>query len=174
MGLLNSLFANISLYCNLRQLFGFNAGSFLLVNRDVFIKNILISLIVIIGISLSPIAFSAKVIANSSATSLTKSQLRRIFSMRQLLWSDGQKIIVFVLPSSHQLHQNFSKNKLGMFSYKLDRIWNKLTYSGLGTAPIVVQSPQELITAVLNTSGAIGYIEDSANVKDAYVIQIED
>ena len=128
----------------------------------------------IIGISISPIAYSAKVIANTSATSLTKSQLRRIFSMRQLLWSDGQKIVVFVLPSSHQLHQNFSKNKLGIFSYKLDRIWNKLTYSGLGTAPIVVQSPQALIDAVVSTSGAIGYIEDSASVKDVYVIKIKD
>lgn len=149
------------------------ASRFLLVNRDVFIKNILISLIVIIGFFTSPIVYSAKVIANTSATSLSKSQLRRIFSMRQLLWSDGQKIVVFVLPSSHQLHQNFSKNELGIFSYKLDRIWNKLTYSGLGTAPIVVQSPQALIDAVINTSGAIGYVEDSADVKDAYVIQVK-
>ena len=93
--------------------------------------------------------------------------------MRQLLWSDGQKIVVFVLSSSHPLHQEFSKNELEIFPYKLDRIWNKLTYSGLGTAPIVVNSPQELIDSVINTPGAIGYVEDTADVKDAYVIQIK-
>lgn len=145
----------------------------LLVYRDVFIKNILISLVVIIGILLSPITNAAKVIANTNATSLTKSQLRRIFSMRQLLWPSEKKIVVFVLPSSHSLHQDFSKNSLGIFPYKLDRIWNKLTYSGLGTAPIVVQTPEELINAVVNTPGAIGYIDDTTEIKDEYVINIK-
>ncbi len=144
-----------------------------LVYRDVFIKNILIIFIVIVGILLSPIANSAKVIANTSVTSITKSQLRRIFSMRQLVWSDEKKIIVFVLPSAHPLHQDFSKNKLGIFPYKLDRIWNKLTYSGLGTAPIVVQSREDLINAIISTAGAIGYVEDNTEIKDEYVIKIQ-
>jgi len=139
----------------------------------VFIKNILISLIVIVGILLCPIANSAQVIANADVTSLTKSQLRRIFSMRQLLWPNEQKIVVFVLPSSHPLHQDFSKNALGIFPYKLDRIWNKLTFSGLGTAPIVVQSREALINAVINTPGAIGYVEDATKIKDEYVIKVE-
>lgn len=117
--------------------------------------------------------FGAKIITNSLETTLTKSQLRRIFSMRQTLWSDNQPIIVFVLASSHDLHQEFSKNDLGIFPYKLDSIWNKLTYSGLGTAPTVIESKEALIEAVLSTPGSIGYAENSAEIKEEYVIEIK-
>ena len=61
----------------------------------------------------------------------------------------------------------------GLLPYKLDRIWHKLTYSGLGTAPIVVQSRQALIDAVLANPGAIGYVKDGTNIKDKYVIPIK-
>ena len=93
-------------------------------------------------------------------TSLTKSQLRRIYTMRQLHWSDNSAINVFVLPSQHDLHQRFAKKLLQIFPYQLNRIWHKLTYSGLGVAPTVVASQQELIQAVINTPGSIGYIDD--------------
>ncbi len=92
--------------------------------------------------------------------SLTKSQLRRIYTMRQLRWSDSSAINVFVLPSQHDLHQRFAKERLQIFPYQLNRIWHKLTYSGLGVAPTIVASEKELIQAVTKTPGAIGYIDD--------------
>ena len=93
-----------------------------------------------------------------SDSNLTKSQLRRIYTMRQLRWSNNVAITVFVLPSQHVLHQRFTKERLQIFPYQLNRIWHKLTYSGLGVAPTVVNSEQELLQAVINTPGAIGYI----------------
>ena len=98
-------------------------------------------------------------------SSLTKSQLRRIYTMRQFSWSDNHAITVFVLPSQHALHQRFAKERLQIFPYQLNRIWHKLTYSGLGVAPTVVKSEQELIQAVTNTPGAIGYIGEATLVK---------
>ena len=80
--------------------------------------------------------------------------------MRQLRWPNGVAITVFVLPSQHPLHQRFSKEKLGIFPYQLDSIWQKLSFSGLGATPIVVQTPQDLLQAVSMTPGAIGYAED--------------
>jgi ABC-type phosphate transport system substrate-binding protein len=96
-----------------------------------------------------------------SDLSLTTLQLRRIFTMRQLRWSDDTPISIFVLPSQHYIHQRFSKKHLKMFPYQLNRIWHKLTYSGLGVAPTVVQSEQELVNAIINTPGSIGYIDDT-------------
>lgn len=100
-----------------------------------------------------------------SLDSLTKSQLRRIYTMRQLRWSDNSAITVFVLPSQHALHQRFAKERLQIFPYQLNRIWHKLTYSGLGVAPIIVESEQALIQAVISTPGAIGYIKGDTLVK---------
>ncbi|WP_187695303.1 hypothetical protein [Colwellia ponticola] len=90
---------------------------------------------------------------------LTKSQLRRIYTMRQLRWSDDTVINVFVLPNQDELHQRFAKELLQIFPYQLNRIWHKLTYSGLGVAPTIVSSQQELLQAIINTPGSIGYIE---------------
>jgi ABC-type phosphate transport system substrate-binding protein len=98
-------------------------------------------------------------------SSLTKSQLRRIYTMRQLRWSNNRAITVFVLPSQHVLHQRFAKERLKIFPYQLNRIWHKLTYSGLGVAPIIVKSEQELIQAVLETPGAIGYLSDEMLIR---------
>ena len=92
--------------------------------------------------------------------------------MRQTQWLDGQRITVFVLPRQHVLHLQFSKERLKMYPYQLDRIWNKLTYSGLGVAPIIVISPRALIDAVRNTPGAIGYIGNFMDKKGFYVIKV--
>ncbi len=94
--------------------------------------------------------------------------------MRQTQWSDGQRITVFVLPRHHVLHLQFSKERLEMFPYQLDRIWNKLTYSGLGVAPITIISPEALIDAVKKTPGAIGYVEKLKDENGFYVIEIKD
>jgi ABC-type phosphate transport system substrate-binding protein len=108
-----------------------------------------------------------------SETELTTSQLRRIYTMRQTQWSDGQRITVFVLPRHHVLHLKFSKERLEMFPYQLDRIWNKLIYSGLGVAPITITSPEALIEAVKKTPGAIGYVEKLKDERLLYVIEIK-
>ena len=94
-------------------------------------------------------------------TNLTKSQLRRIYTMRQLRWGDDSAISVFVLPSQNDLHKRFAKEQLQIFPYQLNRIWHKLTYSGLGVAPTIVASEEELIQEIIKTPGAIGYIDDT-------------
>jgi ABC-type phosphate transport system substrate-binding protein len=96
-------------------------------------------------------------------------QVRRIFSMRQTAWPNDQVITVYVLSNQNQTHQVFSTKVLGMFPYQLDRIWNKLVYSGLGEEPIKVQSEQEMLERVSQQPGAIGYVmypfsDDNVNV----------
>jgi ABC-type phosphate transport system substrate-binding protein len=100
-----------------------------------------------------------------SDLSLTTLQLRRIFTMRQLRWSDDTPISIFVLPSQHYIHHRFSKEHLKIFPYQLNRIWHKLTYSGLGVAPTIVQSEQELVDAIIKTPGSIGYIQDTGLIQ---------
>ncbi|WDE01999.1 hypothetical protein SG35_023760 [Thalassomonas actiniarum] len=120
------------------------------------------TLIIVCGFVICPRAYSVTIITHASVgqADIPSAQLRRIFSMRQLRWQNGVAITVFVLPSQHPLHQRFSKEKLGIFPYQLDNIWQKLSFSGLGATPIVVQTPQDLLEAVQATPGAIGYAAD--------------
>ena len=83
--------------------------------------------------------------------------------MRQITWPNEQAITVYVLSNQHQTHQIFSTKVLRMFAYQLDRIWNKLVYSGLGEGPIKVQSEMEMLERVRQKPGAVGYVLQQSN-----------
>jgi ABC-type phosphate transport system substrate-binding protein len=124
----------------------------------------------------SPVTHAIDVITNITAdtASITTAQLRRIYSMRQVKWANGVPITVFVLSSNNITHQKFCKETLRLFPYQLDRIWNKLTFSGMGIAPTIVSNKEELIKAVKSTTGAIGYIENINEVSDVNVLKIDE
>ena len=130
-------------------------------------------LIILNGISSAASAVEVILHPSVNESVLTTSKLRRIYTMRQVHWSNGRLITVFVLPRQHALHLRFSKERLQMFPYQLDRIWNKLTYSGLGVAPITVKTPEELLNAVKKTPGAIGYVEAIKDEGAVNVVKIE-
>lgn len=102
---------------------------------------------------------TVKIIVNTdvATTELTTTQLRRIFSMRQSVWPDGSKLVVYVLNSEHPTHELLCKDVLKMFPYQMDKLWNKLAFSGVSDTPIQVQNEAEMIARVQTTPGAIGY-----------------
>ena len=124
----------------------------------------------------SPAIHAVEVITNITAdtASITTTQLRRIYSMRQVRWANGVPITIFVLSSTSTIHQKFCKETLRLFPYQLDRIWNKLTFSGMGVSPTIMESEEELIEAVKSTTGAIGYIENMDGVSDVNVLKIDE
>jgi len=93
-----------------------------------------------------------------AAEQLSSAQLRAIFSMRQTRWPDGAAIRVFVLASDDSTHLNFSRQRLQMFPYQLDAIWNRQRFSGIGSFPTQLTSEQEMQQALQDTEGAIGYL----------------
>ncbi|GAB2678639.1 hypothetical protein GCM10027170_05630 [Aliiglaciecola aliphaticivorans] len=103
---------------------------------------------------------------------LTPAQLRKIFSMRQTVWPDGQAITVFVLKTENPTHQALCKNVLRMFPYQIERLWNKLAYSGLGDKPIELDNVQEMLKKVSTTPGAIGYMLDGSSTESVKTIRI--
>lgn len=98
---------------------------------------------------------------------LSKTTARSIFAMRVHQWPDGTPIKVFVLQDQNPTHNEFCKSILGMFPYQLRRIWDRQVFSGTGSAPVVVNSEQEMLNAVASTEGAIGYISlDNADTHE--------
>lgn len=143
-----------------------------------FIKKLL-GFIFLLNFLLSYDAHSIEVVVNHNhdtknlITDLSKYQLRQIYLMRQKYWSNGSPIVVYALPSDSTIHQEFSKNILNMFPYQLDRVWNKLTYSGLGKGPIIVENQKALLDALRATPGAIGYVSQFVTEDKLYVIRIK-
>lgn len=102
---------------------------------------------------------AAGVIVNPSVNvrSISASSLRNIYTLRQTAWPDGQTIVVFVLPDNHPAHEAFAKEKLGLYPYRLRQTWDRLSYSGMASAPIEVKDENEMRARVRATPGAIGY-----------------
>lgn len=145
-------------------------------NKDINILHIRLRLTLFILLMICPAAFSVEIITHPSVeiSTLTTSQLRRIYSMRQVRWPNNGAIVVFTLSSQAPLHKLFCNEKLRIFPYQLDRIWNKLTFSGLGVSPTVLNNQTELIQAVINTPGSIGYVDSLGGVEYVHVINIEE
>lgn len=143
-------------------------------NKDIVISRYIFLSLICILFCFSASTSGVEVIAHKAVAqkSLSVAQLRRIYTMRQVRWPDKTPIKVFVLPSNHALHQQFTQSTLNILPYKLDRIWNKLTFSGLGVAPTIVATPELLLKAVSATPGALGYVEKVTKEDIVNVIQI--
>lgn len=108
-----------------------------------------------------------------SQETLSRNTLRSIFSMRKTQWPNGKPIQVFVMGDKSDLHRRFTKQLLGLFPHQLRRAWNRRIYSGMGQAPIRVESEQEMREQVAKTSGAIGYLSEGYNDGQVRTIKIE-
>ncbi|WP_101046941.1 hypothetical protein [Macromonas nakdongensis] len=89
---------------------------------------------------------------------ITRNDLRAIFSMRARQFRDGQMATVFVLPDQSEPHRQFSKQTLQLLPYVLRDIWDQQVFTGTGRAPVVVQTREEMLKRVAQTTGGIGYI----------------
>lgn len=135
----------------------------------------LIGLVAVVPFTAKSQAPQVQVIANVSVelNELSASQVRRIFSMRQTSWPDEQAIVVYVLDNRDEVHQMFAKQVLGMFPYQLERMWNKLAFSGLGEKPNRVKNEQEMLEKIRQRPGAVGYVMFSSIDESVKPIKME-
>ena len=119
-------------------------------------------------------AMESTVIINDSVKKqdFSRTDIRNIFSARTQYWPDGVKITVFVLDAQAEAHQDFCRNTLKMFPYQLERIWNQIAYSGQGERPKTVATEEELIEAVKNTPGAIGYVYHAGELENVREVAV--
>lgn len=100
------------------------------------------------------------IINNGVIPEVSEPFLREVFSGKLRHWPDGQPITVIVFPSDHPLHHEFIQERLHMFPYQIERIWNKRIYSGRAVPPLIVSSIEQMHHAVANIRGAIGYLPE--------------
>ncbi|MGH8530808.1 MAG: hypothetical protein ACRETN_13365 [Nevskiales bacterium] len=113
------------------------------------------------GVSGRTTAAEAVVNAQVPEQQVSTGDLRAIFTLRKRAWRDGTPIRLFVLPDNNELHQKFAKQQLRLYPYQLRQIWDRAVFSGTGAAPALVGDAEEMLKAVGETPGAIGYTESA-------------
>jgi len=126
-------------------------------------------------LSITTFAGSLKVITNVSVedSHLKLKDLRSIYTMKKNLWSNGDRIVVFVLSNGSATHKEFCRKLLKVFPRQLESVWYRLVYSGTGERPVSVNSEKEMMSLVANTPGAIGYIQSENLHEEAKIITIK-
>jgi len=122
-----------------------------------------------------PLAASAGIIVNPSVEgrSISTASLRNIYTLRQTLWPDRQPIVIFVLPDDHPVQQAFAKEKLGIYSYRLRQTWDRLSFSGMASAPIEVKDENDMSARIRATPGAIGYTSKDTGYDGIKILRLE-
>ncbi len=123
----------------------------------------------------APLVASAGVIAHPGVgvSTLSSASLRNIYTLRQTQWPNRLAIVIFVLPDDHPVHETFSKEKLGMYPYRLRQTWDRLSFSGMAKAPIEVRDEQEMLAQVRSTPGAIGYTSKDISYDGIKIIRLD-
>ena len=110
--------------------------------------------------------------AQNPVRAISKKQLKDLYMLRRSSWDDGEVAVIVALPDQHATHKEFAKSVLGVFPYKLRRVWDKAIFAGLSRAPIIVKTEQELISVVAKTRGAIGYTNSEIKDETVHTLQI--
>ena len=122
-----------------------------------------------------PLIAKAGVIVHPSVDgrSINTHTLRNIYTLRQALWPNRQPIVIFVLPDDHPTHLSFAKETLGIYPYRLRQTWDRLSYSGMASAPVKVKDENDMRQRVRTTPGAIGYTSKDTSHDGIKTLKLE-
>ncbi|WP_346839110.1 hypothetical protein [Microbulbifer sp. SAOS-129_SWC] len=114
------------------------------------------------------------VVSGREVDALDRETLRAIYSMRLQSWEDGSRVRVFVLPDDDVTHRRFVREILRMYPHQLRRSWDRAICSGMGEAPQVVASEEEMTRQLIATPGSIGYLSADPRDKRLYTVAINE
>lgn len=114
-----------------------------------------------------------KLIANSDVQqeTLSTSDVKNIFLGKKIRWKSGARITFFI-SEEKSVHKAFLKTYIGKSAAQYQKIWRSRLFGGSGKAPKFSGNDQEMVTAVSQTSGAIGYISAGADIGKAKILSV--
>lgn len=128
------------------------------------IKRILISISSLFALSLANYSAAAVVvIGHANVPKVDEALLQKIFTGK-VIDVGGVSVIAVNATLNHPTRTRFLQHYLNQDEEKYTAYWTVRRYIGKGTPPKEFASSAEVVNFVMNTPGAIGYV-DEADVK---------
>lgn len=110
-------------------------------------------------------SFGYLIVAHPSVNEkeLSTRELAKIYALQMKNWDDGKKIKAFTYKVDSSEFESFCTNDLRIQPYQLQRVWNRMIFTGVGSPPLHVKDANEMLSKIRLTQGAIGYLP--ANIK---------
>ena len=114
------------------------------------------------------------VIVNKSnnVTSLSKSQVSRLFLKKVFTWKDGSSVKPIDLTPDSPVRKSFSQEIHGRNVYSIKNYWQQMIFAGRDVPPLEKETEQEIIDYVSSHPEAIGYVSSKANLSNVKVIEV--
>ncbi len=100
------------------------------------------------------------IVAHANVRKLDATQVQRIYTGRMVEFA-GQALLPVNLAPGHPLRQRFLNDYLQQDEDRYTAYWTVRRYVGKGVPPRELGSVAEVIAYIVNTPGAIGYLDDS-------------
>jgi ABC-type phosphate transport system substrate-binding protein len=91
---------------------------------------------------------------------LAVEDLRMIFTLRMIKFSDGQQIKIFMLPQEHRITRDFATSYLGITARRWWEVLEAQQSAGKINLHKIVPSEAAMLMAVQNTPNSIGYLDE--------------
>lgn len=108
-----------------------------------------------------------------STDTLSRTDVKKIFLGKKLLWDDDREIR-FVVMKKSPVHKEFVKTYTQKSASQFRRYWKKLIFTGKGSAPTAFDTEAEVIAYVSETEGAIGYVSSEIRPENVKILRISD
>ncbi len=105
--------------------------------------------------------------------SLTRKEIKEIFTGKRVKWSDKSKINV-VIQHGTELHKKFTSKYTSRTVSQFEKWWRTLLFTGKGSMPKAFKSEKKLLDYVAKTDGAIGYISSENKNNQVNIITISE
>jgi ABC-type phosphate transport system substrate-binding protein len=134
-----------------------------------------ISIFILFASSLFAQSAKYQIVVNNDnpITSLSKNQVKKIYTKKLTKWDDDKKIKPVDLQKNSDVRKSFSSSVLGKSVSAMRAFWQRQIFSGKGVPPPEKKNDASVIEYVKNNPGAIGYVSINANTGNLKKITIK-
>lgn len=106
--------------------------------------------------------------------SINEEMAKRIFTLKEERWPDGDVIKVFIHPIDSVEHRIFLEDRLNMSVYQYKTQIDKPVYGAKPFNLSEVSTEAKMVAAILKTKGGVGYINGVIIKHGASVVVVDD
>lgn len=132
--------------------------------RRIFQALVALALMLAAGMPARAQGTAYRVIVNASnpTTSISKSELARIFLKKRTTWESGRQVVVVDQSERSSTRAQFSVAVLGKDVPTMKSYWQQSLFSGRGVPPVEQGNDGQVAAFVAGNEAAIGYVSAGA------------
>ena len=104
------------------------------------------------------------IIASTDVDKLSLEQLKNIYSLKQKLLPNDAQVKLIQLPLNSKTTQEFTRQLFELYPYQVQRLWDRLVFSGRARAPLIMDSESKVFAHLSTSSSTIAYVSANSSL----------